>query len=110
MERRLTFCNPNTRRSLLRYECHDEVHPAVLLINRLSSVLNNLARTPTDKAEHALDVWDMSNHHSAVIDLLKVNLLATSPKEFRDYAPALRNARHCQTHFAGLRAIDSPRL
>ena len=71
------------------------------VLNRLSSVLNNLARTPTDKAERALDVWDMSNHHSAVIDLLKVNLLATSPKELRDYSPALRNVRHCQTYFAG---------
>jgi hypothetical protein len=35
----------------------------------------------------------LSNQHGAVIGLLKVNLLAISPKEFRAYSAAPRNVR-----------------
>jgi hypothetical protein len=75
----------------------------------LSSVFNNLARTSTEKAERAFDVWDMPNHHSAVINLLKVNLLATSSKEFLTYHPRFEMLA-TPNPLRWLRAIDSPRL
>jgi hypothetical protein len=49
-------------------------------------------RAATGRSECVLDVA-LSNQHSAVIGLLKVNLLAISPKEFRAYSAAPRNVR-----------------
>ena len=49
-------------------------------------------RAATGRSECVLDVA-LSNQHGAVIGLLKVNLLAISPKEFRAYSAALRNVR-----------------
>ena len=49
-------------------------------------------RAATGRSECVLDVA-LSNQHGAVIGLLKVNLLAISPKEFRAYSAAPRNVR-----------------